>query len=83
MGDAERVCFVSSGSLGAFVHAAGIRVRLLSGKIRTRYRIPFRRIWPKTFRSLPCKGWWGRMTVTLSGASMWVVWRNVLRPRVP
>jgi len=56
VGDAERVCFVSSGSLGAFVQAAGIRVRLLSGKIRTRYRIPFRRIWPKTFRSWPCRG---------------------------
>lgn len=65
--------WLSSCSIGAFVHVAGIRVRLLSGKIRTKYRIPFRCVWPKTFSSWLCSGWWGRMTVTLSGTSMWVV----------
>ena len=78
MGAVEGSGLGFSCSTDIFVHAAGMRVRLWSGKMSIRYEIPFRRIWPNTFKSLPCRGWWGRMTVTFSGTSMWVVWRTVL-----
>jgi len=73
MGTVKGIGLVSSRSTGAFVHAVGMRARLWPGKIRIRYGIPFRCIRPKTLSSLPYSGWWGRVTVTFSGTSMWVV----------
>ena len=62
-----------------FVHAAGMKDRLPSGKTKVKCKIPLRCSQVSTSRDFPCNGWRFWIIVTFDGKpSRWVVCRVFL-----
>ena len=67
-----------------FVHAAGMKDRLPSGRTKVKCKIPLRCSQVSTSRDFPCNGWRFLIIVTFDGKpSRWVVCRVFLRCNRP